>query len=291
MLDALSDTGLDANTWVVFFTDHGPAFPRAKSTLYDAGTGIALIVRPPTASGLAPRVYDELFSGVDLVPTLLGLLGVEVPADVEGVSHADALSRIRTLPNRCAITCTPRRPTTTHSIRSGRFAPRTTATSRTTFPAHCWTCRGTSSKARPDWPSHRRSRRRDPSVNSTICAYRSHREQPICWSATRPRRLPGHECRRSGSCCSTTRLAPAHRRRHPLGFRRHPHRRSDTPKRICRSIAPGPDQQIGHRRRPRYRRRGQPGLTGSAARRPHRTCATTNTRRNGKMVVPSGRGG
>jgi arylsulfatase A-like enzyme len=32
-----------------------------------------------------------LFSGVDLVPTLLGLLVVEVPADVEGMSHADNL--------------------------------------------------------------------------------------------------------------------------------------------------------------------------------------------------------
>ncbi len=27
MLDTLAETGLDANTWVVFFTDHGPAFP------------------------------------------------------------------------------------------------------------------------------------------------------------------------------------------------------------------------------------------------------------------------
>lgn len=88
LLDALAETGLDASTWVVFFTDHGPAFPRAKSTLYDAGTGIALIVRPPTGRGVAPGVYDELFSGVDLVPTLLGMLGLEVPADVDGVSHA-----------------------------------------------------------------------------------------------------------------------------------------------------------------------------------------------------------
>ncbi|SPM29301.1 sulfatase family protein [Mycobacterium terramassiliense] len=91
LLDALAHTGLDANTWVVFFTDHGPAFPRAKSTLYDAGTGIGMIIRPPTKRAVAPRVYDELFSGVDLVPTLLGLLGVHVPADVEGMSHADAL--------------------------------------------------------------------------------------------------------------------------------------------------------------------------------------------------------
>jgi len=91
LLDTLTETGLDANTWVVFFTDHGPAFPRAKSTLYDAGTGIGLIIRPPANSGLPPRVYDDLFSGVDLVPTLLEILGVTVPADIDGVSHASAV--------------------------------------------------------------------------------------------------------------------------------------------------------------------------------------------------------
>jgi arylsulfatase A-like enzyme len=91
LLDTLAETGLDANTWVVFLTDHGPAFPRAKSTLYDAGTGIAMLLRPPTNRAVAPRVYDELFSGVDLVPTLLDLLGIDVPADIEGVSHAHSL--------------------------------------------------------------------------------------------------------------------------------------------------------------------------------------------------------
>ncbi len=91
LLDTLAETGLDATTWVVFLTDHGPAFPRAKSTLYDAGTGIAMLVRPPTNRTVAPRVYDELFSGVDLVPTLLDLLGIDVPADIEGVSHAHSL--------------------------------------------------------------------------------------------------------------------------------------------------------------------------------------------------------
>ncbi|OAN38904.1 sulfatase [Mycolicibacterium iranicum] len=91
ILDTLETTGLDRATWVVFVTDHGPALPRAKSTLYDAGTGIALIVRPPRDRNAAPAVYRELFSGVDLVPTLLELLGVEVPLDVEGLSHARQL--------------------------------------------------------------------------------------------------------------------------------------------------------------------------------------------------------
>ena len=61
ILDTLAETGLDASSWVVFFTDHGAAFPREKSTLYEAGTGIAMIVRPPTRMKLAPKVYDDLF--------------------------------------------------------------------------------------------------------------------------------------------------------------------------------------------------------------------------------------
>jgi len=88
LLDTLAATGLDADTWVVFFSDHGAPFPRAKSMLYDSGTGISLIIRPPTRLGSPPRNYDELFSGVDLLPTLLDVLGIEIPADVEGISHA-----------------------------------------------------------------------------------------------------------------------------------------------------------------------------------------------------------
>ena len=96
LIDALAEIGLDRSTWVVFLTDHGPALPRAKSTLYDAGTGIAMIVRPPTRHQTTGRVYDDLFSGVDLVPTVLDLLGLPIPDDVEGLSHAanvlDAIS-------------------------------------------------------------------------------------------------------------------------------------------------------------------------------------------------------
>ena len=91
LLDTLAETGLDRSTWVIFMTDHGPALPRAKSTLYDAGTGIAMIVRPPTRHQAPGRVYDDLFSGVDLVPTILELLGLPVPDDVEGLSHATNL--------------------------------------------------------------------------------------------------------------------------------------------------------------------------------------------------------
>ncbi|GAA4394059.1 sulfatase [Tsukamurella soli] len=91
LLDAVAELGLDESTWIVFITDHGLAMPRAKSTLYAEGTGIALIVRPPRRRGIAPRVYDDLFSGVDLAPTLLELLGIAVPDEMDGESHAPEL--------------------------------------------------------------------------------------------------------------------------------------------------------------------------------------------------------
>lgn len=92
LLSTLAELGLDRTTWVVFITDHGLAFPRAKSTLYSEGTGVALIVRPPTDRNITPFVYDDLFSGVDLTPTVLDLLGVGIPEAVEGFSHAEAIT-------------------------------------------------------------------------------------------------------------------------------------------------------------------------------------------------------
>lgn len=91
LLATVDAAGLRGNTWIVFTTDHGLAFPRAKSTLYEEGTGIAFIVRPPARRDIAPFVYDDLFSGVDLTPTLLDLLGAPIPGEIDGESHADAL--------------------------------------------------------------------------------------------------------------------------------------------------------------------------------------------------------
>ena len=70
MLDALRRLDLDEHMLVVFNTDHGIAITRAKSTLYDAGIGIALIVRYPARGWFGGRVQRELVSNVDLGPTL-----------------------------------------------------------------------------------------------------------------------------------------------------------------------------------------------------------------------------
>ena len=84
ILAAIEKAGLAENTLVLFTADHGIAFPRAKTTLYDAGIETALLMRWPAGGVAGGRVYQELVSNVDLVPTLLGAADIPVPQNVQG---------------------------------------------------------------------------------------------------------------------------------------------------------------------------------------------------------------
>ena len=92
IMTALDASPMRDNTIVVFTTDHGMAFPRAKSTLYDSGIGVALIVRMPKSLAGPRGVCDELLSGIDLRPTLCELAGAEIDPDVQGRSFAALLT-------------------------------------------------------------------------------------------------------------------------------------------------------------------------------------------------------
>lgn len=89
LLAAVDAAGLRENTLVVFTTDHGIPFPRAKCSVYDPGLETCLLLRGP---GLAAgRVVEEMVSHIDLLPTLLDLAGVPVPESVQGRSVAPLL--------------------------------------------------------------------------------------------------------------------------------------------------------------------------------------------------------
>ena len=84
---ALVDDHLDAdNTMVILTTDHGAAFPRAKSTLYDAGTGVTFVVRPPRSWACPVGRVEALVSHLDVLPTLLDVAGAAIPPELEGMS-------------------------------------------------------------------------------------------------------------------------------------------------------------------------------------------------------------
>jgi arylsulfatase A-like enzyme len=105
LLDAV-DRDLDpATTMVVFTTDHGVAFPRAKGTLYDAGTGVSLIIRPPTSWGARSRRSSSLVAHVDLLPTFIDLAGGEPDPQLEGMSLVpELLGTPELAPDRVLVT-------------------------------------------------------------------------------------------------------------------------------------------------------------------------------------------
>jgi len=90
MRTSLAEAGLAEDTLFVFTTDHGLAMPRAKGTCYDGGLETALLFHQPgvVEGGV---VHDELVSSVDIMPTLLELVGHEAPTDVAGRSFAPLL--------------------------------------------------------------------------------------------------------------------------------------------------------------------------------------------------------
>ena len=91
MFESLNQAGLADNTLVVFTADHGMPFPRAKCTLYDAGLEVPLLMSGPNLPMPPACQYDGLFSMIDLYPTLCHMLGLPIPAQVQGISHVDFL--------------------------------------------------------------------------------------------------------------------------------------------------------------------------------------------------------
>lgn len=83
---ALEATGLDENTILIYTTDHGIAFPRAKGTLMDAGLETALIMKFPKGMIKAGSKEDALLCNIDLMPTILEIAGGQIPDEIDGYS-------------------------------------------------------------------------------------------------------------------------------------------------------------------------------------------------------------
>ncbi len=88
ILAALEETGLDRTTLIVLTADHGESRgehgePTHGALCYEETVRVPLILRfpgPPPRPGPA-----RLASAVDLAPTILGRLGLALPADLDGI--------------------------------------------------------------------------------------------------------------------------------------------------------------------------------------------------------------
>jgi len=89
--EVIERQGLSEDTLVIFTADHGIAFPGAKATCFDAGLETPLVMHCP-GSFDGGRVHgDTIHSNVDLLPTLLDLVGADVPTSLDGRSFLPLL--------------------------------------------------------------------------------------------------------------------------------------------------------------------------------------------------------
>jgi arylsulfatase A-like enzyme len=97
--DVLKERGLWERTVVVVIADHGEelmehglvghASTTLAGTLYDEVMRIPLLIRVPGIPG--GRVVDDLVQQIDILPTLVDLVGGELPSYVEGTSLVPSL--------------------------------------------------------------------------------------------------------------------------------------------------------------------------------------------------------
>lgn len=94
-LKAVHDAGLDEDTIVFYYGDHGSGMPRSKRWPYFSGLNVPLIVYfPEKWKHLAPKDYqaggtsDRRVSFVDLAPTVLSIAGIKPKITMQGHAFA-----------------------------------------------------------------------------------------------------------------------------------------------------------------------------------------------------------
>lgn len=83
LFDKLAQAGKADNTLIIYFGDHGAQFSRGKTSVYEAGLRIPLIVSwaGHMKKGIVPT---ELVSTLDVLPTILDATKVKGPEDLPG---------------------------------------------------------------------------------------------------------------------------------------------------------------------------------------------------------------
>ncbi|CAD7694830.1 unnamed protein product [Ostreobium quekettii] len=122
LLAELREDGLEEDTIVFFWSDHGAGLPRNKRWPYDSGLRVPFIVHVPPkfrqpGQGKEGGVDEQLISFVDLAPTVLNLTGIDRPGYLQGTAF---LGADLTAPREYAISTRDRMDERNDCIRSVR---------------------------------------------------------------------------------------------------------------------------------------------------------------------------
>jgi len=109
ILDTLKEHNLEENTFVFFFSDNGSVnmganvrpYRGGKFSNYEGGHRVPAVAKWPGRIK-AGWTSDELIVGMDLLPTIMDIVGVEIPRQrkLDGMSIKDHLLKQADLPDR-----------------------------------------------------------------------------------------------------------------------------------------------------------------------------------------------
>ena len=74
LVEILKSAGVYENTAIIFTSDHGMAFPGAKTSVYEGGLRVPYVIRHPNLKS-ADGVSVAMISHVDITPTILDIAG------------------------------------------------------------------------------------------------------------------------------------------------------------------------------------------------------------------------
>jgi len=96
LVDTIDKAGIADNTILVFTSDHGDMLgsqgERRKQRPYDEAVRVPLLIRYPAGLGKKGKEIDMPFGSPDIMPTLLALSGIKIPACVEGTDYSSVLN-------------------------------------------------------------------------------------------------------------------------------------------------------------------------------------------------------
>ncbi len=109
LLETLDQTGQAENTIFVFTSDHGGMLwshgkpQQWKQVPWSESAHVPFLLSYPAMHGDTARVVDTPLGTTDILPTLLGLAGLEVPETIEGADLSPLLRDGREMPDRAAL--------------------------------------------------------------------------------------------------------------------------------------------------------------------------------------------
>ena len=95
LLKTLERTGLAEDTIVVFTSDHGDMMSSqgltTKTYPWEESARVPFLLRYPRRLGVNGRELEIPFNSPDIMPTLLGIAGIAIPAGVQGTDYSGLL--------------------------------------------------------------------------------------------------------------------------------------------------------------------------------------------------------